>query len=258
MEVIILQTLLLMAARDGYFEIGGGTTPVVTRGFTGTTNDEFAFLSNPLGLSFLSPSSFYANNSKVNNPIDGSSEFAGYQSSIASDSDYGFKNTDSDILPPYAEIAEVGEAEEASTVAESAEAVAEGSNPVGLALLVNQQLGSAVNDTINQSFEQQITRDQTQNSQAHGLNVALNTQLVRANQQQTLSNQNLGGTIGSLFGPLGALIGHAIAGTVPAQSNFLDTATSFQGNVNPSLDSIVNAQTTEQQSSTSQISDNVD
>lgn len=257
MEAIIQLTISLARNYNAAFEIGGGTNPTVTRGVPGTFNDEFPFLTNPLGLNFLDPSSFYTPNAKNISDSDGSSEYAGSKSSQITSNDYGLGGLEED-LPPYAAEALEGTATEAANVAEVGEGVAEASNPVGLALLVNQQLGSAVNQTINQGYEQQITKDQTQNAQAHGLNVGLNSALVRANQEQTLSNQNLGGTIGSLFGPLGALIGHAIAGTVPAQSNYLNTATSFGGNINPSLDSVVNAQTTEQQSSTSQISDNVD
>lgn len=264
MEVIWVK-IALSRDLNGGFGSSSFASPVTTSSDFLDVN--FPFMSNSMGFNFLNPSDLYSVGFK-NNTTDesGVNEFAGSSTASAiSDSRYSYTIEDGTVVPKFNDVADLsevtstaGEAEEAIEAVSSGEAIAEGSNPVGLALLVNQQLGSAVNNTMNQGTEQQITKDMILNSQQNGLNVGLNTQLIRAAQEQTRSNQDLGGTIGSLFGPLGALIGHAIAGVVQPDANLLNTANSFQGAVNPSDTGAVASASTASLTGQSNLVDNVD
>lgn len=233
----------------------------------------FPLLSNSLGLNFLNPSDLYSVGPKnVSDASNGASEYAGYEAGVANnyfgqgipgraitsiaDEDIRPVDDAEEVLEKAAPESE--EATEAIEAVSAGESIAEGSNPVGLALIVNQQLGQAVNSTMTQGTEQQITSDMVHNSQQNGLNVGLNSQLIRSTQEQTRSNQDLGGTIGSLFGPLGALIGHAIAGTVQPSPNLLNTANSFGGALNPSDTNVVDSASTASLSGQSNLVDNVD
>lgn len=155
-------------------------------------------------------------------------------------------------------------AEEAADVlkaAEVPEAIAEGaeaSTPWGLAAIVAQQVGNVTSNAITSGLQNQSSTDFTQNIQQHGLNTSLNADIIRSQQQNTIRNQEVGGQIGSFFGPLGALIGHAIAGFSVANQSQLATAGSFQGWVNPEQSNIVaSAQTSNDNGQNTQI-DNVD
>lgn len=155
-------------------------------------------------------------------------------------------------------------AEEAANVlktAEIPEAVVEGaesSTPWGLAAIVAQQAGSVVSSSIVSGLQNQQTSDFAQNIQQHGLSTTLNANIIHSQQENTIRNQEVGGQIGSFFGPIGALIGHAVAGYASANSQQLATAGSFQGWVNPQQSNIVaSAQTSDDNGTNTQI-DNVD
>lgn len=155
-------------------------------------------------------------------------------------------------------------AEEAADVlkaAEIPEAIAEGaeaSTPWGLAAIVAQQVGNVTSNAITSGLQNQSSTDFAQNIQQHGLNTSLNADIIRSQQQNTIRNQEVGGQIGSFFGPLGALIGHAIAGFSVANQSQLATAGSFQGWVNPEQSNIVaSAQTSNDNGQNTQV-DNVD
>lgn len=261
--VAIWGKIALSRNLNGGFGSSSFASPVTTS--SDFLDASFPFMSNSMGFNFLNPSDLYSVGFKSSSTDEsGVNEFAG-SSTASTISDSGYTIEDGTVVPKFNDVADLsevtnttGEAEEAIEAVSSGEAIAEGSNPVGLALLVNQQLGSAVNNTMNQGTEQQITKDMIINSQQNGLNVGLNTQLVRAAQEQTRSNQDLGGTIGSLFGPLGALIGHAIAGVVQPDANLLNTANSFQGAVNPSDTGVVASASTASLTGQSNLVDNVD
>lgn len=139
-------------------------------------------------------------------------------------------------------------------LSEAALAGAEGSTPWGMAAIINQQLGAAVSQSIVSSLQNQSSSDYVQNMQQHGLNVGLNADIIRSQQENVIRNQQVGGTIGSFFGPLGALIGHAIAGYSSGTSSQLATAGSFQGWVNPQQTNIVaSAQTSSDNGAQTQV-----
>lgn len=130
--------------------------------------------------------------------------------------------------------------------------------PWGLAAIVAQQLGNVTSNAITSGLQNQSIQDFNQNIQQHGLSTSLNAEIIRSQQENTIRNQNIGGQFGSFFGPLGALIGHAIAGYSSANSSQLETAGSFQGWVNPQQSNIVaSAQTSSDNGVNTQV-DNVD
>lgn len=142
-------------------------------------------------------------------------------------------------------------------IAEGAE-VASAGTPWGLAALINQQVGASFNNAITTGQENQSSQDFQQNMNQHGVNVSLNANLLQQQQQQTIKADSAGGAIGSIFGPLGVLIGHAVAGTVQANPNLFNTAGSSQGWVNPTDTTASNSASTASLSGQSTMVDNVD
>lgn len=140
---------------------------------------------------------------------------------------------------------------------EGAAEISAASTPWTLAAIVNQQLGQVTSQAISTGMQNMSNQDFNRNIQSHGLNVGLNAQLIQNQQEQTIRNQELGGTIGSFFGPIGALIGHAVAGTVQANPNLLNTAGSFQGWINPQQTGIVASQTTSGDVGISEMADSI-
>lgn len=149
-------------------------------------------------------------------------------------------------------------AEEAIEGLAEGEAIASSSTPWTLAAIVNQQLGEVTSKAITTGLQNQSAYDYAQNIQQHGLNVGLNAGIVQSQQENTIRNQELGGSIGSFFGPIGALIGHAVAGYASVNQDQLKTAGSFQGMVNPLQSGIVASQTTMGDVGQSTQVDNVD
>lgn len=129
---------------------------------------------------------------------------------------------------------------EVGEVAEAAGA----STPWGLAAIVNQQLGQATSQAITKGLQNQSTSDYASNINSHGLNVGLNASIIQSQQENTIRNQETGGLIGSFFGPIGALIGHAVAGYASQNMDQLKTAGSFDGMINPQQQNIVSSMTT--------------
>lgn len=130
--------------------------------------------------------------------------------------------------------------------------------PWGLAAIVSQQVGQATSSAIVSGLQNQSQSDYVQNLNQHGLNVGLNADIIRANQENTIRDQQTGGLIGSFFGPIGALIGHAVAGYASANPGALNTAGSFNGWVNPQQSNIVASQSTAGDPGTNTQVDNVD
>lgn len=135
---------------------------------------------------------------------------------------------------------------------------AEATNPWGIAAIINQQLGSAVNEAMTTRLSNEQTADYQQNINQHGVNVGLNADLIRQNEQQTISTKSSAGAIGSFFGPLGALIGQSLSGNSQPNQNVLNTANSFIGQVNPTDTGISGAASTSAASGISSMTDSVD
>lgn len=206
-------------------------------------------LANPLNLSFFGTSGFYSNLS---------SDWDRIERQVSENASGTISSAIPTTSVPEATSGLITElpAEETGLV-EAGEIGAESSTPIGLALMVNQQLGSAVNQAMTSASSTQSNQDFVSNMQQHGLNVGIDAQLIRANQENTINRQDVGGSIGSLFGPLGALIGHSIAGVVSANPNLFYNSGSFSGAVNSSDLDIVASQSTQQVSGQSNLVDNV-
>lgn len=147
--------------------------------------------------------------------------------------------------------------EGSEAVLEAGEA-AEATNPWGLAAIVNQQVGSAVNQAMTTQLSNQQTADYQQNINQHGVNVGLNADLIRQNEQQTISSKESAGTIGSFFGPLGALIGQSIGGSTQPNQQILQSANSFQGRIDPTDTGISGSASTAAMSGISSMTDSID
>lgn len=107
------------------------------------------------------------------------------------------------------------------------------SGPVGLAAYISQQVGQGINSIQSAETGKQIQQDYAKNIQAHGVNVQQGADLVRGQQEAIREKAFQGGSIGSLFGPIGALIGHAIGGLHESNPDLLKTAVSSSGQINP-------------------------
>lgn len=212
-------------------------------------------LSNSMGLSFFGTSDSYSSVKnmweRVEDQVATNAVETGSSASMGTKVP-GFVPEGAEIVSSAAE--EI--AEEGGIVA--GEVAADiGAGPAGIALLINQQLGSAVTSAMSAATEDQINSDNTSNLLQHGMNVDLNAGMIRSNQEATRQNQESGASIGAMFGPLGALIGHSIAGVVSANPSLFQTAGSFLGPVDPTDTGIALAQTTDAMTGSSDMVDNV-
>lgn len=127
---------------------------------------------------------------------------------------------------------------EGSEIAEAAEAATTSlAGPATIAMMVGQQLGSAVSSGVSNIEEQKVTNAMVYNSQLPGIGSGQQTSLIQSNMQQNVNSDRTAMNIGALVaGPLGALIGHAVASAYfssPLSSQSLETAYLFGGRVNP-------------------------
>lgn len=131
------------------------------------------------------------------------------------------------------------------------------SGPVGMAAYVSQQVGQGINSIQSANTTAQIAKDYAANSQAHGVNVGRNSDLIKQQQEAIRDKAFQGGSIGSLFGPIGALIGHAIGGLHESNPTLLNTAVSPGGQFNPSDTRVANSASSAAPSGISTLQDNV-
>lgn len=160
-------------------------------------------------------------------------------------------------LSSPAQIAEETGVEASQLAAETVE-VAESATPWGLAAIINQQVGQGLNSVLTSQTQNVSSQDYMQNMNQHGVNVGLNASLIQNQQEQTIRNQQTYGNFGSMLGPIGTLIGHAIAGTVQANPSVFNTAASSSGWVNPTDTVAANSASSATQSDQSTMQDNVD
>lgn len=260
-------------------------------------DSSLSFLSNPMGLSFFGSTSSQASNIKSNTGLmqfsnqrdySQTSRFSQTPNVRQNDLDriwgIGEDNTiiDDDQVKEnsYFENAnEIGQlssdaptsieetAESAAEIGkdvETVEGIAEGAEiatsatPWGLLALLNTQIGQTLNSAISTAQQNQSSQDYQSNMNQHGVNVALNAGLIQQQQNQTIRSGESGGAIGSLFGPIGTLIGHAVAGTVQANPGIFNTAASSQGWINPTNSVAVGSASAAAVADDSTMQDNVD
>nr|WAL01501.1 hypothetical protein [Electric ant polycipivirus 2] len=131
------------------------------------------------------------------------------------------------------------------------------SAPLGMAAYVSQQIGQGITQIQSANTEQTIQDDYAKNQQAHGTNVGVNSNIIRSQAEAVRGRAEAGGMIGSLFGPIGALIGHAVGGAVSSNPDLLKTAVGTFGQVNPSDTGIANSASLAAPSGVSTLQDNV-
>ncbi|ASK12209.1 hypothetical protein [Lasius niger virus 1] len=245
-----------------------------------------SFLSNPMGISFFGNSNYGTPNqifNKGSNSLSSDAAANTYIGSSASDSrqldalwgigdDNPIIDDDQKALDDYDASKSdpsfnYGPGEESAAIdtdipietgiAEGAE-IASAGTPWGLAALINQQVGQSVNSAITTGQENISSQDYMSNINQHGVNVGLNASLIQNQQQQTIKAGSAGGGIGSIFGPLGALIGHAVAGTVQANPDLFNTAASSSGWINPTDTTAANSASAAAPTGDSTMQDNVD
>lgn len=131
------------------------------------------------------------------------------------------------------------------------------SGPAGAIAAAAQAIGEGVNQIQTSQTNTQISKDYSHNISQNGVNVGLNADLIRTSQQNTNNYASAGGSIGALFGPLGALAGHAIGSALSNSDINLRTASSFAGKINPSDTGIATSASTAGASGVSTMQDNV-
>nr|WPV63613.1 MAG: hypothetical protein [Wufeng shrew polycipivirus 2] len=266
--------------------------------FSTSLDTNLPFLSNPMGYSFFGlDSGASSSQTRVSRNVSLSSSASadttiraesasntrtapnldnlwgiGKDNSIIDDDaerDQNYESTKNDLADEYSSGPSLDEASKSTAIEEetgseavldTAEAVEgiEGATPWGMAAIINQQIGSSVNSVITAQQQTQSSQDYMNNMNQHGVNVSLNAGLIRDQQDNTIRNQQAYGNFGSLFGPIGTMVGRDIAGTVQAPSGVFNTAASSSGWINPTDTVAANSASSATQSGQSTMDDNID
>lgn len=128
--------------------------------------------------------------------------------------------------------------------------------PVGMAAAVSQQIGSGINDAMSASENAQSKSDLIHNLNTSSLDAGGHASIIHNSQQADITSRNTAGAIGSLFGPIGALVGHAVGG-IKFDSSLLNTTGSLSGRVNGSDLGVAAAHSSAAQSGSSDLQNNV-
>lgn len=89
----------------------------------------------------------------------------------------------------------------------SAGAMATGFTPIALAMQVSQAIGEGIQASLNTSAQNTIGRDYQSNLQSWSIGGNKAAESTNVMQQQQLASANSGAAFGSIFGPVGALVG---------------------------------------------------
>lgn len=225
----------------------------------------FPSLQNQYGLSFFGTSQHYPDVvndwNRVEQAVSANSATGVSNQLGTNTTEQGIRSGTVDVSSSTSNtLSEITEgAEEVEGIAEGAVAESGIGLPVALAAAANQQIGEAYVRAESANTENLINQDYAQNMAQHGLNVGLDSSIIRGNQEATRQNIESAGLAGSVFGLPGALIGQALASTVSANPNssILNTAQSFGGAYNPSDTNAVASASTANLSGQSNLVDNV-
>ncbi|UUV42134.1 MAG: hypothetical protein [Macrobrachium rosenbergii virus 2] len=238
------------------FELGASSS-------RSNTQDVFSAipnLSNPLNLSFFGVSNYYSSLTRDWDDVEKRvAENAAAQKGEELTTLDNSRASELSIagLTSGLEDGEEATEELTSGLLEGEEVAESSAGPLGIALMANQQVGNAVALGLEGSQNQIMNQNYVANSSQHGLNVGLNSSLIRASQDAQIRSQTNGAMAGSMFGPLGALIGHAIGGVIASNPTYLNTAASFQGAVNPTDTGIVASESTSAMTGESTMQDDI-
>lgn len=152
----------------------------------------------------------------------------------------------------------VESSEAAIEATETAEEVAEGSTGIGLAAILNQQLGQATTSFLQSGLNSIINSDFIRNSLQQGIGAQEQANIIKGQEEVNSNKISSISSIGSIIGPLGSLLGQAIGQSVyqPGSSN-LATANSFNGMINPQDTGVVQSLNTDAATGETQQVENV-
>lgn len=124
---------------------------------------------------------------------------------------------------------------------EQPSAVSGSPDPVSQIVQVERENTKNAQGVKNAHDQEQINMDYERNSMQKGIHAQQQADMIKS-QQQTQSNlENAYGAAGSIFGPVGAIIGNLIGNSQANKSDpYMKTAYSNQGKVNPQDTGIVN------------------
>ncbi|QBL75892.1 putative capsid protein [Solenopsis invicta virus 8] len=131
------------------------------------------------------------------------------------------------------------------------------SGTLGLGAYVSQQAGQGINSLLTNAETATQRSDYDKNIANLTLGGSQSANIIRNEQQKSIDSRNTAGAIGSLFGPVGALVGHALGGK-SFDSSVLNTFNSVTGGkVNPTDTGIAGSLNASASSGTTNISQNV-
>lgn len=143
------------------------------------------------------------------------------------------------------------------TAGSTAKAASAGLGTMGLSAFVAQQAGQGINDLMTNSETAQQRADYATNMQNLHLGGEQSANIVKDQQQGSIDSKNTAGMIGSLFGPVGTLVGHALGGK-SFDSESMKTFNSITGGkVDPTDSGISGSLNASAASGTSTIQQNV-
>lgn len=148
-------------------------------------------------------------------------------------------------------------AQQASSIVRTATSVGSGFHPALLAAQVAQEVGGAIASGYQQSETNQANKDYAQNIQLHTVGSRQSADAVRLSQQNKIDARATGATIGAMFGPIGALVGHFAGNLATENDNDRYKVDSFQGKVDPTDTAVAASLSTSATSGESLLQDNV-
>lgn len=153
----------------------------------------------------------------------------------------------------------VESSEAAIEATETAGEVLEGSTGIGLAAILNQQLGQATTSALQAGVNSQINSDFVKNSLQQGIGAVEQANIIKGEEEINSNKISSISQIGSIIGPLGSLLGQAIGQSIyqPGNSYNLNTANSFNGMINPQDTGVVQSLNTDAATGDTQQVENV-
>lgn len=137
--------------------------------------------------------------------------------------------------------------------------VAESSTGIGIAAILNQQLGSATTSALSAQQSAQINSDFIQNSTRAGIGALQQAEIIKGEEEVNQSKTTALSQVGSIIGPLGSLIGQAVGQAVyqPSNPGSLNTAFGFDGRIDPQDTGVVQSLNTDAATGDTQQVENV-
>lgn len=161
-------------------------------------------------------------------------------------------STNSSILRPG------GTLSTGANVAKGAsKAASSAAGPIGLAAQVSQALGEAVGSQLNVRDQGISQQDYQHNIQQYSVANSQNAKAIAGAQANAIANRSSAASIGSLFGPIGALAGYYGAKLTESGERGKVEVNSFAGGVDPTDSGIARSSSTANPSGKSDFKDSI-